>query len=133
MERTTHGQETVADPVANSVSDRNRNLKPFKKGQSGNPSGRPKKAHDVAALAKDNSVKAMERLVRLIDSVDDKVALSAANAVLDRAVGKPKQTVDMDASVKHDHGSKPVSETAQWVEDLLRERQDRASPESLPN
>lgn len=36
--------ETITNPTANSSKKRGRveNLKPFKKGQSGNPSGRPK-------------------------------------------------------------------------------------------
>jgi adenine-specific DNA methylase len=67
---------------------------PWKKGQSGNPAGRPKKVVDVAALARDSSTKAMEKLAKLVDSEDERVALQAAMAVLDRAVGKPKQSVE---------------------------------------
>lgn len=66
----------------------------FKRGVSGNPSGRPKKVVDVLELAKDGSTKAVEKLVKLIDSDDDRVALQACVAVLDRAMGKPKQTVE---------------------------------------
>jgi hypothetical protein len=123
--------KTVSDNTENSA--RTRGLKPFQKGISGNPGGRPKKVQDVAALAKDNSVKAMERLVKLIDSGDDKVALAAANAVLDRAVGKPKQTVDMNADVTNRNGSEPVSDTTRWIEETLRARADRQAQEPRPN
>ncbi len=67
--------------------------KRFQKGQSGNPSGRPKKAHDITAIARDNSIAAIEKLAKLMKSDDDRVALAAANAILDRAVGKPQQNM----------------------------------------
>ena len=66
--------ETVSPVTANNAS-RTRGLKPFKPGQSGNPNGRPKKSQDVIELARDNSLKALQKLVKLIDSEDDKVAL----------------------------------------------------------
>lgn len=110
-----------------------KNLKPaWKPGQSGNPNGRPKKVVDVAALARDSSTRAMERLAKLVDSDDDRVALQAAIAVLDRAVGKPKQAMEVKSDVTH-HGSEPISDTARWIEDTLRARADRKAEESLPN
>lgn len=73
----------------------NTNLRaPWKPGQSGNPNGRPKKVQTLAALAEDQSEKAMRKLAQLIDSDDDRVALVAAQAVLDRVMGKPKQSVE---------------------------------------
>lgn len=70
------------------------NLILWKPGQSGNPNGRPKKVKVVADLAEENSDKAIRKLARLIDSEDERVALAAAQAILDRAIGKPKQTVE---------------------------------------
>jgi hypothetical protein len=66
----------------------------FKPGVSGNPAGRPKKVVDVAALARDGSDKAMAKLIKLIDSESESIALAAANSVLDRAIGKPKQSIE---------------------------------------
>jgi hypothetical protein len=66
----------------------------FKKGQSGNPGGRPKEAQDVKEMAKTHSRAALERLVHWMQSNNPKASVSAANAILDRAYGKPSQTID---------------------------------------
>lgn len=68
----------------------NGNLRPFQKGVSGNPGGKPKKHEDVKALARQHSVKAFNRIVELIGSDDERVAIMAAKEVLDRAYGKAK-------------------------------------------
>ena len=128
--------ETTPEDAANRVADkpsRTRGLKPFPKGVSGNPNGRPKKVQEVKEAAEKNAKAAMDVLVKLLSSEDEKVRIMAANAILDRGIGKPKQAVDVDATVKHDHGSKPVSETAAWVEGVLGTGQDRASEEPMPN
>lgn len=64
----------------------------FKPGQSGNPAGRPKKDRDIIKQAKDSADDAMRTLVRLLKSSDERVALNAAQAIIDRAIGKPTQT-----------------------------------------
>lgn len=63
----------------------------FAKGTSGNPSGRPKLIAEVVALARKNSVAAMQKMVDLMDCEDERIALAAATQVLDRAYGKPTQ------------------------------------------
>lgn len=78
-----------------------RNLTPWKPGQSGNPNGRPKKVQTIAQLAEDNSEKALRKLIKLIDSDKDQIALAAAQAVLDRSMGKPKQAVDVSSNRKN--------------------------------
>lgn len=67
----------------------------FRPGQSGNPNGRPKKQKTIAQLAEEHSEKAMLKLVKLIDDDNPKVALAAAQAVIDRYMGKPKQSLDV--------------------------------------
>ena len=69
------------------------NLKPFQKGQSGNPSGVNKRVKAVEEEAKENAEAAFKQLVKLVKSKDERVALQASIAVLDRALGKPKQTI----------------------------------------
>jgi hypothetical protein len=62
----------------------------WKPGQSGNPSGHTAEYGEVVALAKALSVRAIERLGELMESTDERVAAVAANAILDRAFGKPQ-------------------------------------------
>ena len=86
--------KTARRPVANSGIA---NIIPhqFKPGQSGNPNGRPKKIQAAANIAEDATERAMRKLALLIDSDDAKVALAASQAIIDRSMGKPKQTLDI--------------------------------------
>jgi hypothetical protein len=62
----------------------------WKPGQSGNPKGHTAEYGEVVALAQALSIRAMERLGELLESEDERVAAVAANAILDRAFGKPQ-------------------------------------------
>jgi hypothetical protein len=66
-------------------------LKPFQPGQTGNPSGRSKRFYEVQVAAREASPQALQKLVELMASDDERVAIIAANSVLDRAFGKPKE------------------------------------------
>lgn len=61
-------------------------------GHSGNPSGRPKDEYKVAELARTYTSEAIDTLVELIRyGKDERVRGTAAQALLDRGWGKPKQ------------------------------------------
>ena len=61
-------------------------------GHSGNPSGRPKDEYKVAELARTYTSEAIDTLVDLMRHGKDKrVRGTAAQALLDRGWGKPKQ------------------------------------------
>jgi hypothetical protein len=69
--------------------------KPFKKGQSGNPGGRPKVIAEVKDLARAHTAEAIETLVSIMTNLKSAPAarVSAANALLDRGYGKPPQHI----------------------------------------
>lgn len=70
--------------------------RPFKPGQSGNPSGRPKANPEVREALKAASVDAARKLVELLKSKNDKVAFQAAQEILNRTEGKPRECVQME-------------------------------------
>lgn len=65
----------------------------FRRGQSGNPTGRPKEDPEVKALFRTKTREAFEVLSKHLASEDPRIAIMAAQAILDRAHGKPAQEV----------------------------------------
>jgi hypothetical protein len=59
-------------------------------GQSGNPSGKGGLYHEAVRIARENAPAAMQKLAALMDCGDPRVEAVAANALLERAFGKPK-------------------------------------------
>jgi hypothetical protein len=68
------------------------------KGMSGNPGGRPKLEVSIRDLAQQNSMEALETLVQVMRTGKPGERLIAANAILDRAYGRPTQSVEMSGS-----------------------------------
>jgi hypothetical protein len=63
----------------------------WRPGQSGNPGGRTPEFVDCQRLCREASPDAARRLIGLMYSEDERVALMAADKVLDRAWGRPKE------------------------------------------
>jgi hypothetical protein len=64
-------------------------------GQSGNPKGRPSIKGEVETLARTYTVEAIETLADLMrNGASDNVRMAAANALLNRGWGLPRQAID---------------------------------------
>lgn len=79
--------------------------KPFEPGQSGNPSGRPRKLPKIDDLLAEvlgddeNSGEAKAILEALVKRAKLKGGDKAAEILLDRAFGKPKQTIEQKTEI----------------------------------
>lgn len=69
----------------------------FEKGQSGNPGGRPKENIEVRELAREQTARAVERLVFWLNSDNAKASVAAAQVLLDRGWGKAVQHIESKA------------------------------------
>jgi len=101
-------------------------LRPFSPGQSGNPSGKGGHYQEVQRICRQASPAAARRIVELMGSADERVALMAAEKVLERGWGKVKEMSE-DAHVD------PVADErrAHAKAEILAMLADMAKPEPL--
>jgi hypothetical protein len=74
---------------------------PFKKGQSGNPGGKPRlklpDGRTLSELAREHSEEAIKALADIAANGESEAArVSAATALLDRAFGRPRQDLGIE-------------------------------------
>jgi hypothetical protein len=71
----------------------------FRKGQSGNPGGKPKELKEIKLEARKMSFDALKTLETVCKNSKSPAAarVAAANAILDRAYGKPAHFISGDA------------------------------------
>ena len=96
--------------------------KPFKKGQSGNPKGRPKLPDLSQAIAKvlaeeKDGMTALDAILKALRAKAAKGDVRAAQELLDRGFGKSKQSIDHTTAgekiniISLGSGKKPDNET----------------------
>jgi hypothetical protein len=61
-----------------------------------NPSGRPRIVQEIQELARSAAPAAFARVVALVNSDDERIALAASQEILNRAYGKPVMQVNSD-------------------------------------
>jgi hypothetical protein len=76
--------------------------RPFQKGKSGNPGGRPKESHEVKNLARKHTKEALERLLFWMRDDNPKASVAATLAILDRGWGRPGQELQLSGEVELD-------------------------------
>jgi hypothetical protein len=99
--------------------------KPFKKGQSGNPGGRPKVIAEVKELAKEHTVEAIQTLVSIMNNPKFAPAarVTAANALLDRGYGRPPQHITGEVAASYvARLPEPAKSAEEWLASLGEEQ-----------
>lgn len=75
--------------------------RPFEPGKSGNPGGRPKKTQedlDLIAACKEKTREALETLLEVMRTGNEKNRITAAIAIIERGHGKPIQQTETQHS-----------------------------------
>ncbi len=107
-----------ADPQAKRPVPANLALHCSRPGQSGNPGGFNGEHGEALRLARKASPGAVRRLIELMRSSDERVAVVACNSLLDRALGKPKEAIEPPAT-QTPTATKHSEEIKQFVFDAL--------------
>lgn len=86
-------------PENNGVTIKKAPVNGFKPGQSGNPGGRPKKTEEQVKLeemCRERTPEALQTILEIMgEGENERNRLAAAQYVLDRGWGKPKQDMEV--------------------------------------
>src|SRR6476646_2645465 len=102
----------------------------FQKGVSGNPGVRPKLPAEMREMFQAKAPEAFEVLCKHLHATDPRVSVSAATQILDRAYGRPVQSID--ANINDDpvryivELPKKSATTEEWLESIRREDAERS-------
>jgi hypothetical protein len=95
-EETSDAPAEISPPELRKLRDNHGRFQP---GVSGCPGGRSRAELEIRALAQSHCPTAIERLVQLTKSKNERVAVTACEALLNRGCGTPRQSIDLDASL----------------------------------
>lgn len=92
----------------------------WKPGQSGNPGGRPRISREVRELAQAHTVEAIETLVDVCrNGKSGSERVKAANAILDRAAGKPLSVEQIEQQIQREVGRLSDSEVIRIAKGIV--------------
>jgi len=109
---------------------------PFQPGQSGNPSGKPKRDYNLREICRQYTQEAVETLVFLmLNSDKDAIRVMCASILLDRGYGKAPQSVELTDNTIHStlqFIDAPKQENmAEWIErQRLKKQKELANKEA---
>lgn len=114
--------ETTADSSMKTAKARGR---PFQKGKSGNPGGRPKTTQeqkDALQQIRDLAPRAAEEMQRILDDprAPQALKLRVAEVVFDRAFGKPRQEVEMKTTALSDEAKAELDKLLEETKGEIR-------------
>jgi len=121
-ERNANSVREEAIERTRRVSPRSlQNLVPYKKGQTGNPGGKTELFAQAQRICREASPEAARRLIELMHSEDERVALMAADKVFERAWGRPKE---YDANAESTKNPPPPFDPSLYTTEELRRMQE---------
>ncbi len=100
--------------------------KPFEKGKSGNPGGRPRELKHVRDLARQHTKAAVATLVKIMHDEDEtgSARARAAEAILDRAWGRAPATMELTGAESGPVEHKSAKDSLSDILDGIAARQE---------
>lgn len=106
---------------------------PFKKGQSGNPGGKTSRINSASGMARKHAEEAIKRLAEELKNPDGNIAIKAANSLLERGYGKPKEYIELTGEDGGAIKTIALPATDSWLAGMFPSGKDETSKTPLPN